>query len=344
MDTNIGAKERVTQERLIGLFQNVLKYDYLGNWEYREDNANVEEALLRRYLKRRSYADKEIDKAVAKLKQAAANIGIGLYNANHEVYTLLRYGVNVQSEVSEHKKMVHLIDWANPMENDLQIAEEVTVQGKSDRRPDLVVYVNGIAVAVIELKRSKVHEGIRQNIRNQEDEYIPRFFTTVQLLFAGNDTEGLHYGVIKTPEKFWLRWKEPCGEPCEPSLFTPDRYPNELDRSVLQFFEPHRLLEYIHDFIIFDGGRKKTARPNQYFAIKKRVPCCISMSSHESRTALLCLQKRNQPRPSHSNHPKPAEHNRKRQCRQDHRRPQPIAPPNHSAEHRSRQWRRGNPK
>ena len=118
MDTNIGAKERVTQERLIGLFQNVLKYDYLGNWEYREDNANVEEALLRRYLKRRSYADKEIDKAVAKLKQAAANIGIGLYNANHEVYTLLRYGVNVQSEVSEHKKMVHLIDWANPMEND----------------------------------------------------------------------------------------------------------------------------------------------------------------------------------------------------------------------------------
>ena len=59
------------------------------------------------------------------------------------------------------------------------------------------------------------------------------------------------YGVIKTPEKFWLRWKEPCGEPCEPSLFTPDRYPNELDRSVLQFFEPHRLLEYIHDFIIF---------------------------------------------------------------------------------------------
>ncbi len=59
MDTNIGAKERVTQERLIGLFQNVLKYDYLGNWEYREDNANVEEALLRRYLKRRSYADKE---------------------------------------------------------------------------------------------------------------------------------------------------------------------------------------------------------------------------------------------------------------------------------------------
>lgn len=274
MDTNIGAKERVTQKRLIGLFQTVLDYDYLGNLEYRAGNGNVEETLLRRYLKRRKYAGKEINKAVAKFKQAAANIGAGLYNANREVYTLLRYGVNVQSDVSEYKKTVHLIDWTNPMENDFQIAEEVTVQGKSDRRPDLVVYVNGIAVAVIELKRStiSVHEGIRQNIRNQQDEYIPRFFTTVQLLCAGNDTEGLHYGVIKTPEKFWLRWKEPCGEPCEPSQFTPECYPNELDRSVLQFFEQHRLLEFIHDFIIFDGGIKKAARPNQYFAIKAAQP------------------------------------------------------------------------
>lgn len=170
--------------------------------------------------------------------------------------------------------MVHLIDWANPMENDFQIAEEVTIQGASDRRPDLVVYVNGIALAVIELKRSTVsaHEGIRQNIRNQQDGYIPRFFTTIQLLFAGNDTEGLHYGVIKTPEKFWLRWEEPCGEPCQPSHFTAKEYPNELDRSVLQFFEPVRLLEYIHDFIIFDGGIKKTARPNQYFAVKAAQP------------------------------------------------------------------------
>lgn len=82
----------------------------------------------------------------------------------------------------------------------------------------------------------------------------------------------MHYGVIKTPEKFWLRWKEPCGEPCAKSHFTAEEYPNELDRSVLQFFEPARLLEYIHDFIIFDGGVKKAARPNQYFAIKAAQP------------------------------------------------------------------------
>ena len=274
MDTTIGAKERVTQNRLIGLFRRVLKYAYLGNWEKREGNSNVEEEYISAYLTRRGYTDKEIRSAIAKLKQAAGSLGSGLYNANKEVYTLLHYGVNVQAEVTEKKKMVHLIDWANPMENDFQIAEEVTIHSTSDRRPDLVVYVNGIALAVIELKRSTVsaHEGIRQNIRNQQDGYIPRFFTTIQLLFAGNDTEGLHYGVIKTPEKFWLRWKEPCGEPCAKPHFTADEYPNELDRSVLQFFEPARLLEYIHDFIIFDGGVKKAARPNQFFAIKAAQP------------------------------------------------------------------------
>lgn len=281
MNTNIGAIERVTQNRLIGLFENVLKYTYLGNWEKRENNSNVEEELLRGYLTGRKdpdggrrYTDKEIGSVVTKFKQAAGNIGIGLYNANKEVYRLLRYGVNVNAECSDNKRYVQLIDWNNPAQNDFQIAEEVTVHGKSDRRPDLVVYINGIALAVIELKRSRVsvHEGIRQNIRNQQDDYIPRFFTTVQFVFAGNDTEGLHYGVIRTPEKFWLRWKEPCGEPCEPSPVTVADYPNELDRSVLQFFDPKRLLEYIHDFIVFDGGIKKAARPNQYFAVKAAQP------------------------------------------------------------------------
>lgn len=274
MDTNIGAIERVTQNRLVNLFKNVLKYTYLGNWEKREGNGNVEETLLSAFLTRRGYTDKEIRSAITKLKQAATNLSSGLYNANKEVYSLLRYGVNVQADVSDKKKMVRLIDWTNPLENDFQIAEEVTIHDASERRPDLVVYINGIAIAVIELKRSTVsaHEGIRQNIRNQQDGYIPKFFTTIQLIFAGNDTEGLHYGVIKTPEKFWLRWKEPSGDPCVESHIKSEQYPNELDRSVLQFFEPNRIVEFIHDFIIFDGGVKKAARPNQYFAIKAAQP------------------------------------------------------------------------
>ena len=82
----------------------------------------------------------------------------------------------------------------------------MTIEGQHTKRPDIVLYVNGIAVGVIELKRSlvSVTEGIRQNIGNQRAEFIRPFFSTVQLLMAGNDVEGLRYGVIETPEKYWL--------------------------------------------------------------------------------------------------------------------------------------------
>ncbi len=96
---------------------------------------------------------------------------------------------------------VHLIDWQQPEKNDFAIAEEVTLHGDHERRPDIVLYVNGIAVGVLELKRSSVSigDGIRQNISNQRPEFNEWFFSTVQFVFAGNDSEGLRYGTIGTP-------------------------------------------------------------------------------------------------------------------------------------------------
>ena len=263
MMSQIGAKEIIVQKRIIQLFEKQLGYIYLGDWKDRENNGNIEEDLLRKFLlKDRRYSDAEINSAIHKLR-AENNIHGWLYHANREIYRLLRYGINVGVDASQNKRYVQLINWANPHANDFYVAEEITVKGRNTKRPDLVIYVNGIALAVIELKRStvSVHHGIRQNLDNQTDEFIPQFFTTIQLIFAGNDTEGLHYGVIKTPEKFWLRWKEP-----NPSVA------NELDRSVLQVFDKSRFLELIHDCIIFDGGVKKAARPNQYFALKAAQP------------------------------------------------------------------------
>jgi type I restriction enzyme R subunit len=267
MDTQIGAKEIIVQKRLLKLFEDkkLLGYHYLGDWKDRENNGNIEDELLQKFLQRDGdYSDAEINSAIHKLK-TANNIHNGLYHTNKEIYSLLRYGVNVGVDASQNKKYVQFINWTNPFANDFYIAEEVTVKGQNTKRPDLVIYVNGIALAVIELKRSiiSVHHGIRQNLDNQTDEFIPQFFTTVQLIFAGNDTEGLHYGVIKTPEKFWLRWKEPAVNKSE--------Y-NELDRSILQLFDKNRFLELIHDCMVFDGGIKKVARPNQYFALKAAQP------------------------------------------------------------------------
>ena len=270
MDSHIGEPERPVQNRLLALFKEKLKYEYLGNYEYRTCNRNIERKLLFDYLmSTQKWSKDEAKRAITKLEKEAYCTLQNMQEKNEKVYSLLRYGVNVSPDVGTKKITVNLIDWEHPDKNQFYIAEEVTINSSTPdsftKRPDLVIYVNGIALAVIELKRSKVsvHDGIRQTIGNQQENFIRPFFSTVQLLFAGNDSQGLYYGVIDTPEKFWLRWKEPDAS-----------IPNELDRSVTQWFNKERLLEMIHDFLVFDAGVKKVCRPNQYFAVKAAQPRC----------------------------------------------------------------------
>lgn len=270
MDSHIGEPERSVQNRLLALFKEKLKYEYLGNYEYRTCNRNIERKLLFDYLMcTKKWSKDEAKRAITKLEKEAYCTPQNMQEKNEKVYSLLRYGVNVSPDVGTKKITVNLIDWEHPDKNQFYIAEEVTINSSTPdsftKRPDLVIYVNGIALAVIELKRSKVsvHDGIRQTIGNQQENFIRPFFSTVQLLFAGNDSQGLYYGVIDTPEKFWLRWKEPDAS-----------IPNELDRSVTQWFNKERLLEMIHDFLVFDAGVKKVCRPNQYFAVKAAQPRC----------------------------------------------------------------------
>jgi type I restriction enzyme R subunit len=158
---------------------------------------------------------------------------------------------------------VHLIDWEHPEKNDFALAEEVTLKGGYERRPDLVIYVNGIAVAVIELKRSSVEvaDGVRQLITNQEEIFNKPFFPAVQLVFAGSDSQGLRYGTTGTPEKFFVQWKdEDGGTAMEPGTL--------LDRPLAQMCRKDRLLDLMRNFIIFDAGQKKVPRPHQYFGLK----------------------------------------------------------------------------
>ncbi|NRT56444.1 type I restriction endonuclease [Sphaerotilus uruguayifluvii] len=130
------------------------------------------------------------------------------------MYELLRYGVKVRPDAGEQTRDVWLIDWKHPERNHFGIAEEVTVKPHDPRahtkRPDLVLYVNGIALAMIELKRStvSVSEGIRQNLDNQKPKFIEGFFSTLQFVMAGSDTEGLRDSTIGTPERHYLTWRE----------------------------------------------------------------------------------------------------------------------------------------
>ncbi len=137
-----------------------------------------------------------------KLHTEADNHNRTLYGNNQAVYNLLRYGVPVKTEAGKVTETIHLINWREPERNDFAIAEEVTLKGNHERRPDIVLYVNGIAVGVLELKNSRVSigDGIRQNLSNQQPEFNAWFFSTVQFIFAGNDSAGLPYGTVGTPE------------------------------------------------------------------------------------------------------------------------------------------------
>jgi type I restriction enzyme R subunit len=252
--------ERITQDRVIRLLRDELGYRFLGDWTDRDDNSNIEESLLSAWLTKSGYTPAQISVALYKLKTESNNHSRDLYNNNKAVYSLLRYGVPVKIEAGKVTETVHLIDWDRPTKNDFAIAEEATLHGNHDRRPDLVLYVNGIAIGVLELKNSRVSigDGIRQNLSNQRPEFHEWFFSTIQLVMAGNDSEGLRYGTIRTEEKYFLKWKE---DEQENSGYKLDKYLAKICRK-------DRLIELMHDFVLFDGGIKKLPRVHQYFGIK----------------------------------------------------------------------------
>ena len=258
--SDVGKPERVTQNRVTGLFRDELEYRYLGDWTDRDGNSNIEEELLSAWLTKSGYTPAQISVAIHKLRTEADNHSRTLYSNNQAVYDLLHYGVPVKIEAGEVMETVKLINWQEPEQNDFTIAEEVTLRGNHERRPDIVLYVNGIAVSVLELKNSRVSigDGIRQNLSNQKPEFNAWFFSTVQLVFAGNDSEGLQYGAIGTPEKYFMKWKEDEGDD---SRF-------KLDKYLLRMCRKDRLIELMHDFVLFDGGVKKLPRAHQYFGVK----------------------------------------------------------------------------
>lgn len=265
--SGIGEVERRTQRRVARLFVDELGYDHFGDLS-EGNNRNIIEGRLEHFLwSYQGFAEREdgdtlMRRAIAEVVKVAGNTSLSLYDRNRAVYDLLRYGVKVKADVGAQTETVWLIDWKNPERNRFAIGEEVTVNAADPKahgkRPDIVLYVNGIALGVLELKRSTVSvaEGIRQNLDNQKKTFIEPFFSTMQYVMAGNDTEGLRYGTIATPEKYYLTWKEEGSGA------------NALDNAIRKLCGKARFLELIHDFIVFDAGTKKLCRHNQYFGIR----------------------------------------------------------------------------
>lgn len=278
MPTKSAHPERETQNRIVKFFQNELEYEYLGSLEDGQ-NFNVRWGDLKKYLCRKGYSDSFIESAQSEFNRTIGDFSQSPYANNKEVYRILKYGLKLAAHPGEAPKTVYLIDWEEPENNDFYIAEEVTVNGNVEKRPDVVLYVNGIAVAIIELKKSTVSvaDGIRQNVTNQRDQFIQKFFSTVQICAAANDSEGLRYGTSGTTEKYYLEWKEDyfagqlqdkdelekiIEQKCVENL-------NLIEKQCCRIFQKERFLDLIHNFIIYDSGIKKICRYNQFYAVKR---------------------------------------------------------------------------
>ena len=252
------------------------------------------------------FSEANVQTAVQALKDVMYD---GLVRTNEKIYDLLILGKSLQQTIEGDTKSfpLHYIDW-NPetwlTKNVFHVTEEFEVERTAShetRRPDIVLFVNGIPLAVIECKRPDIKdpiaEAISQNLRNQRDDEIPKLFLYTQLLLALSKNEA-KYGTTGTPAKFWAVWSEEVDKTLEPifnrqlsteqkdRLFG-DRYeyvrawfdklekkPREItaqDRALYCLCRPERLLDLTFNFILFDGGEKKVARYQQFFTVKNAI-------------------------------------------------------------------------
>lgn len=211
------------------------------------------------------------------IKDLNEDLVTGLISTNEKIYDLLTLGKSYQENMIDGTKRsfdIKYIDFEHPENNDFYVTEEFTVlrmNGKDYARPDIVLFVNGIPLAVIECKDASVPiiQAISQNIRNQKPDYIPQLFKFIQIVIAANKNE-TKYATCGTPDKFWSTWNEQYVEKQNELLDKTviGRQVTKQDRDIISLFEKERFLELIKDFIIFEAGTKKICRYQQYFAVK----------------------------------------------------------------------------
>ncbi len=289
-DADLCSEANASQRPALELLQK-LGFEYLTPQQCAKERGGsyrvLLENVLREQLRRLNvdehgkprFSDANIRQAVADLD---APLGSGLNAAGKEVYETLVAGKTYAEIVDGRSKSYDLkfIDWERPERNALHITREFTVAneaGKIVARPDLVLFVNGIPVAVVECKAAveRVEDGVEQICRDQRNDYIPQLYKFAQITMATNKN-AVKYATPGTPAKYWSVWKEEDNAFLDKRLRRGGvgRTPTEQDRAIVSLFSPERLFELVRFFVLFDGNVKKIARFQQYFAVKavlKRV-------------------------------------------------------------------------
>ena len=287
--------ENKIQQNSINLLQS-LGYKFIS----REENLRLRgvkssEVLFREILtkklgeingyeykgKRYKFSQSNVLKAVDEL--AGVSLNEGLMFANERITNLLLLGTSLEENLEDGTRRsfsFKFIDFENLQNNDFYVTEEFEVSrvSQSDaqkhRRPDLVLFINGIPIVVIELKKSSVslENGIKQLQKEQGKDEIAHLFKYIQLTIAANGS-GARYGTTGTPFKFYSVWKEQDEAKAKESLksLINGREVSALDMTLFALLSKDRLLRLVRHYIVFDKKMKKVCRYQQFFAIEETL-------------------------------------------------------------------------
>ena len=283
------ANEMTTSQRPAIEVLQKLGYKYISEEENKNLRNNIlTDVIFKDILAKKLNEINSYEYKGEKYKFSASTIGqaikdlnedlvTGLISTNEKIYDLLTLGKSYQENMVDGTKRsfdIKYIDFEHPENNDFYVTEEFSVlrmNGKDYARPDIVLFVNGIPLAVIECKDASVPiiQAISQNIRNQKPDYIPQLFKFIQIVMAANKNQ-TKYATCGTPDKFWSTWNEQYVKKQNELLNKTviGRQVTKQDRDIVSLFEKERFLELIKDFIIFEAGTKKICRYQQYFAVK----------------------------------------------------------------------------
>ncbi|MDD2270699.1 MAG: type I restriction endonuclease subunit R [Desulfuromonadaceae bacterium] len=311
---------------LINLGYEYLPHDQVMKQRQGKTGNVLLEGLLRDQLKRLNrinyknreflFSEENIQTAVQKLKNVKYD---GLLKTNEAIYDLITLGTALEQTVEGDSKSFTLnyIDWRNPERNAFHVTAEFNVarsRSNEAARPDIVLFVNGIPLAVIECKSPnvEVEQAISQSIRNQSDDYIPKLFVYTQLLIGVNKNAA-QYATTGTQSKFWGPWKELSDKESAVAASVNTQLPTtkkellfsgefavarsffdaheaegerlitEQDKVLYSLCRPERLLELAFKFTVFDGGIKKIARYQQFFVIKSTLERIKQLDSEGRR-------------------------------------------------------------
>ena len=290
-----------------GKLSNVLLEDVLRSQLRRINSIRVNRN------KEELFSEQNIDNGVLAMRNIT--MAEGYLSGNEVVYNMLTLGKTFEQSIDGDKKSytMRYIDWEHPERNVFHVTEEFAVMrtGSTDTcRPDIVLFVNGIPLVVIECKRPDIKgacdQAISQHLRNQKDDGIRGLYVYSGLLLCIGNSYGA-YATTGTPAKFWSKWKEmflskdeeeryathlhelvnrPLEDSKKERLFSgrfhyvrtyfdameqEEILPTEQDRYLYSMCRPERLLELIHNFTIYDDGIKKLARYQQFFTVKEII-------------------------------------------------------------------------